>query len=134
MVGQVLTDVPDSTIDVLRQTIDTLTAQIEMIVDNPQVLQRHNELKQELLLIDAELEVLQKAFANAEVDLAEQSKDWINQVRACVDVLNKGFTKFMSELHYQGQVRVVRDHGRGRLELQCELITMNDCMYLYVCV
>ena len=84
-----------------------MNAEIEGIVDNPEVLKRHQELQDEKVKAENELMQLQDKIDKHQSTYIERVESWKKNVAEVVKPLNKNFKEYMAALQYRGEVAMV---------------------------
>jgi chromosome segregation ATPase len=108
---KVIEECPETTKDTILDRIAELEAQIKAIVDNPQLVERHQRLTHDLETARHDLAEAENSFINAEASLQQRSQQWLNRVRTIRTKLSNLFSIYMSGLGFKGDIEL-RETGR----------------------
>jgi chromosome segregation ATPase len=107
------TDVAD-----IELRIDELSAQIENVADNAGIMEKYAEKSAEEQQLRVALGRLEAELENSAEKVESQSQNWIMQVMAIVEKVNKIFGENMSKLKFDGEVKFNRKGTFSQYELQ----------------
>jgi hypothetical protein len=99
---------PENTVVAIEARIEQIEADLNRIADNPQLLQRFQEVTAEVARYEGELKGAIQEFENAEEALEERAKRWLTLVEKTTEKLNVKFGTYMRELQLRGEVKLVK--------------------------
>jgi chromosome segregation ATPase len=104
----VVIKVPETDVDIITQRIDTVQGQINNISDNPQLLARYNKLKAEVEYLQEEVRKMENEAEGINDKVDQASERWVEQVESVTDKISVQFSKYMTDLSYDGEVHLVK--------------------------
>lgn len=104
----VVIKVPETDVDIITQRIDTVQGQINNISDNPQLLARYNKLKDEVEYLQNEVRKMENEAEGINDKVDQASERWVEQVESVTDKISVQFSKYMTDLSYDGEVHLVK--------------------------
>jgi chromosome segregation ATPase len=104
----VVIKVPETDVDIITQRIDTVQGQINNISDNPQLLARYNKLKAEVEYLQEEVRKMENEAEGINDKVDQASERWVEQVESVTEKISVQFSKYMTDLSYDGEVHLVK--------------------------
>lgn len=108
---KIMDECPETTREEIEDRIVEIEAQIKAIIDNPEVVERYQDLERDYEKASKELEIAEKEYLSAETTLQQRSEHWLNTVQTITQKLNNLFSAYMKGLGFDGEV-VLRPIGR----------------------
>ena len=112
---------PEDDLTFLREKLLELQEEIEASVDNPEVLRRYEELKQEAEKAQTELSRVESKLENYQETYRQRIEEWKRNVQQIAEKLNISFKEFMEALQYRGEVNMIETDMIANYEMQLKV-------------
>ena len=84
--------------------MEQLNGELDASIDNPQVLERFDELTAALKEADVKYKLAITTFENSQDNIRARSDRWVASVHTIVKKMSAMFSHFMKEIHYGGEI------------------------------
>ena len=113
--------VPEKTAEDIQARIAAVQVQLENVQDDPEIIRRHKKLLKDREEKDIEVKRMEDEFQNMREHVENRSLNWLNQVGGVTEKLSNQFNRYMSDLSYEGAVRLVKKSTIDKYEMQMKV-------------
>jgi chromosome segregation ATPase len=104
-------EITETTREALMAKREQLSGQLEAIVDNPELVTQYENLRADVEKVKQEHDEKKRELDNLEESMLQREEQWKTLVSIMAQKLNTDFSRFMKELHFDGEIRLVNEGG-----------------------